>query len=320
MAEKERIVRLLFEEGFDAVGVTGPRVPEAASKLAQWLELGFEAEMGYMRRTAGQRHDATSLLPDCRSVIAVALSYRRSVTYVPGQPRISSYALGRDYHRLMRKKLARVVAAVSRDLPGESWRIAVDSAPLLDRAFAHAAGLGWFGKNTCLIDTDRGSEFFIGLILTSLELPTDEPARGSCGTCRLCVDACPTGCIRFVDGQWFVDSRDCISYLTIEHRGDFDSRQSRQIGEWTFGCDVCQKVCPFNRPSRHNPLRGAEAGCPELAPDRTWPSLAHLAEIGPEEWDRLTRGSPVRRAGWEGLRRNARANLHNARSGERGDP
>lgn len=301
--------------GFDLVGVCDASPPKTLAFYRQWIEAGRHAEMGYLARSVEIRADPARLLPGARSAIVVGLNYNQPNPPRPGGPSIARYALGRDYHKVLRAKLRALVRRMQPDHPGSLWRVCVDSAPLLEREFANRAGLGWFGKNTCLIDSRRGSWFVIGVALTTAELPPDQPALGGCGTCRACIDACPTGAIVLADGRWQVDARRCISYLTIEHRGPFDADQAAAIGNWTFGCDVCQEVCPFNRPRSSQPLRGAEAAEPGFLERREWPSLAELAVLSVERWDALTRGSAVRRAGWEGLARNARANLENAATG-----
>jgi epoxyqueuosine reductase len=181
----------------------------------------------------------------------------------------------------------------------------------MERDFAQLAGLGWYGKNTCLIDSHAGSWFVLGFLLTDLVLAPDVPAVGGCGTCRKCVDACPTGAIAFLEGRWQVVGSRCISYLTIENRGPLPTDLEAGIGDWTFGCDVCQEVCPFNQPRPTQPLRACDTNEADFLATRQWPSLLELAQIDYADWDHLTRSSPVRRTGWEGLRRNAAINLKN---------
>ena len=241
----------------------------------------------------------------------VGLVYNQPRTDNPGEPKIARYALGRDYHRVLRSKLRKLERDLASKMPGARFRACVDSVPVMERELAQRAGLGWFGKNTCLIDSRTGSWFLIGALLTDIALEPDEPATGGCGTCRACIDACPTGAIVRLGENWQVDARQCISYLTIEKRAPFTPRESKMVADWTFGCDVCQDVCPFNQARASQPDRAPLTTEPDFLKTRVWPSLAELAEISYEDWDRLTAGSPVRRAGWEGIRRNARANLAN---------
>jgi epoxyqueuosine reductase len=182
---------------------------------------------------------------------------------------------------------------------------------VLERAWAQAAGLGWFGKNTCLIDSRFGSWFVLGGLATTADLEPDEPSIGGCGSCRKCIDACPTGAIVQLEGVWAVDASRCISTLTIELRRPFTEAEERLVGEWTFGCDVCQEVCPFNQPRPSQPERARPTQEDDFLRQRSWPALEQAAAWTREEWDAATRGSPVRRAGYEGWLRNVRANLRN---------
>lgn len=257
-----------------------------------------------MEDSRALRANPASLLPGVQSVVAVTLNYLRQDAPRDGGPKIARYARGRDYHRVLRGKLKRLARWVEAAHPGARCRACVDSAPIFERDFANLAGLGWFGKNTMLIDSRRGSWFFIGLLLTDVPYAVDVPALGGCGNCTACIEACPTGAIVFLDDRWQIDARRCISYQTIERRGPLET----PTHGWTFGCDICQEVCPFNTPRSGQPLRAAETEEPDFEP-RTWPSLTEMANLDRETWDRLTEGSAVRRAGWEGLRRNARANL-----------
>lgn len=305
----DKVKQAALDQGFELVGVCDAKPPASLGVFDEWTKQGFHGSMGYLPRSRELRKDVSTLLPGVRSILAVGLFYGQPNPVVPGRPHIAAYALGRDYHKVLRSKLKRVVARVTEWRPESRCRIAVDSAPVLEREYASRAGLGWFGKNTCLIDSVRGSKFVIGLLLTTLDLDADEPSRGGCGTCTACIDACPTGAIVPRDGGWQVDARSCISYLTIEHRGPFEDDQGNRTGAWTFGCDVCQTVCPFNTPRPGQPLRAPVTTCPDFLAVREWPDLERLTVLTEEEWDTLTRGSPVRRAGREGLARNARANL-----------
>lgn len=311
---KARLIQASARLGLERVGVATADPPAGWAFVERWVGKGYHGGMGYLARSLELRRAADALLPGCRSVIAVGMDYYQPNPTSPGGPRIARYALGRDYHKVVRQRLRALVRELGAP-PAYRFRVCVDSAPILEREYAHRAGLGWFGKNTMLIDSRRGSWFVIGLVLTDLELAPDDPSMGGCGTCHACVEACPTGCILFEDGRWQVDARRCISALTIEHRGAFSDEQSRQIGDWTFGCDECQDVCPFNQPRPRQPLRAVATTEPGFLSVRSWPDLRALANLDEPRWDELTRGSPVRRAGLDGLRRNARANLANALDG-----
>ena len=298
-----------LELGFTTVGICEAVPSPHINAYKQWLQKGYHGTMGYLSTQLPIKLSPQSLLPSARSIIAVSLNYNQPNPSVPGQPHIARYALGRDYHKVIRSKLKRLSAWITSEYPGSETKAVVDSAPILERDYAHLAGLGWFGKNTCLIDSRRGSWFFIGLILTSVEFEPDKPAIGSCGSCKKCIDACPTGAIVFEDQRWQVDARRCISYLTIEHRGEIDPELAKKVGGWTFGCDICQEVCPFNEQRPTQPLRGLPTTEGDLLGHRDWPSLQELVQVSQEKWDQQTRGTAVRRAGFEGLKRNAKINL-----------
>lgn len=298
--------------GFDLVGVCEPTPPPHLAAYERWLAKGYHGTMEYLARSVALRADPANLLPGVRSIVAVGLNYNRPNPPLPDRPRIARYALGRDYHRVLRGKLKRLASWIEETHPGAGNRACVDSAPILERDYAQLAGLGWFGKNTMLIHSRRGSWFVIGLLLTTAPFAPDEPAVGGCGTCRRCIEACPTGAIVF-DEHWQIDARRCVSYLTIEHRGEIEPTLEAGIGDWTFGCDVCQEVCPFNEPRPSQPLRATETTDPDFLRTCEWPPLEALAEIEADAWDALTQGRPVRRAGLDGLRRNARINLRQAK-------
>jgi epoxyqueuosine reductase len=310
----ERLKALAHEEGFELAGTCRADPPETLPAFSEWLEKGRHADMDWLAESLPLRQDPSQLLPGVQSVLAVGINYHQPTDPRPEYPLIARYALGRDYHKLLRKKLKRVAVAAQRDFPQAEFRACVDSAPLLEREYAQRAGLGWPGKNTCLIHTKTGSWYLLGFLLTTLELEPDAPAEGDCGTCRLCIDACPTGAIVHREGRWQVDSRECISYWTIEASGEIPPRIAERMGRWTFGCDICQEVCPFNKPREKAPARAPDTTEPAFLEKREWPPLQQLAQISDEEFDRLTQGSPVRRAGAEGLRRNARLALRNPKA------
>lgn len=305
----ERLLAEAEKLGFDPCGVTAAFKAPHSQMYGSWLDRGFHGEMEYLREHQTLKVHPESLLPGVRSILAVGLNYRQENSADEGMPRIASYALGRDYHRVLKGKLRKLAAWLAAEVPGSNSRPCVDSAPIFERDYARLAGLGWFGKNTMLINSQRGSWFFIGLLLTTAQLDPSQPAIGGCGTCQECIKACPTGAIVFEDGRWQVDARSCISYLTIEHRGEIPESLRPKLKDWTFGCDVCQEVCPFNHPRENAPLRARNTQEAEFLATRQWPPLTELANISYEDWDHLTQGSAVRRTGWAGLRRNAKINL-----------
>ena len=294
-----------LEVGFDRVAV-GPAGPaEHADRFEAWLDAGYAGGMDYLARTRGERRDPERLLPGCRSVVAVALAYGPREDD-PDWSTVSLYARGADYHALMRPRLAAVIDALCEaGGPSVASRAAVDTSAVLERDLAARAGLGWIGKNTNLIATDAGSYFFIGIVLTTAALVADGPAADHCGTCTACLQACPTGA--FV-APWVLDARRCLAYLTIEHRGDVADEWKPAMGDWLFGCDICQQVCPWNR-------KAPPAREPALAPTAPLPALTALVEMDDAAFRARFRGSAMSRARRAGLARNAALML-----GHRGDP
>ena len=293
-----------LEVGFDRVAV-GPAGPaEHAARFDAWLDAGYAGGMDYLARTRVERGDPERLLPGCRSVVALALAYGPREDD-PSWRAVSRYARGRDYHDLMRPRLAAVVDYLREaGGPATASRAAVDTSAVLERDLAARAGLGWIGKNTNLIAVGGGSYFFIGMVLTTAALVADGPATDHCGTCRACLDACPTQA--FV-GPWVLDARRCLAYLTIEHRGDVADEWKPEMRDWLFGCDVCQEVCPWNR-------KAPPAREPALAPSAPLPSLEALLEMDEAAFRARFRGSAMSRASRAGLARNAALLL-----GNRGD-
>lgn len=294
----ETVKQLALGCGFELAGVTGAEpVPEAAA-YAEWVRNGYAGEMGYLTdRRADLRADPRSLLPSARSVICVGKLYNSPG---PQATWISRYAWGGDYHDVLRAGLERL----ARRLEPCEWKICVDTAPLLERAYARHAGLGWIAKNTCLINQAMGSWFFLGELLTSLELEPDAPPPGRCGTCTRCIDACPTAAI--LPGG-VLDSRLCISYFTIEKPGAVPEGYSG--GPQVFGCDICQDVCPWNR-------RAPASGEPAFADRHGSPPLERLAALTEDEFQAMFRGSPVRRARYSGFLRNVALAMGASRDGK----
>ncbi|MGE0791623.1 MAG: tRNA epoxyqueuosine(34) reductase QueG [Sandaracinaceae bacterium] len=302
MSLRARIEERAHELGFVRVGVARvePLDPEGPA-LSEWLERGHHGSMDWMATTRDVRLDPSDprMLDGARSVIALATPYGDEVPrgFAPG--RIARYARGRDYHNVIGKRL-RKLASIIRDA-GHRARASVDSMPVLERAWAQRAGIGFIGKNACLIVPGLGSHVFLSAVITDAELEPDAPMAQRCGGCVRCLEACPTDA--FVADRT-LDARRCISYLTIEHEGSIDPALRAGIGERLFGCDVCQDVCPFNA--------SAHGGDPAFADDRF---AAHElpALLDPDAaLDPLLRGSPLQRAGREGLARNAAIVLGNA--------
>lgn len=229
--------------GLDRVGFASATVDGLhRAALVAWLEGGLAAGMGFMAATRQARLDPQRLLPGARSAIMVAQHY--PAPRPTSGPRISAYAAGPDYHIVIRERLAGLCESITALRPKARLLPFVDTHPVLERALAAAAGLGFVGKNAMLIHPREGSFFFLGGILTDLELSPGTPLAENCGICRACLEACPTGAF---PAPFVLDSRRCIGYLTVEHRGEFTEEESRSVGTWVFGCDACQTVCPFNR-------------------------------------------------------------------------
>ncbi|HRP96594.1 MAG TPA: tRNA epoxyqueuosine(34) reductase QueG, partial [Rhodocyclaceae bacterium] len=235
--------------GFDAVAIADADLASAEAGLAAWLASGFHGEMDYMARHGMKRAQPAELLPGTIRVISARMNYLPAATQAEavladgGKAYVSRYALGRDYHKLMRARLQKLADRIAGKAP-HGFRVFVDSAPVLEVELASRAGLGWRGKHTLLLDRDAGSLFFLGEIFTDLPLPVDRPVSGHCGSCRACIDACPTGAIV---APYKLDARRCISYLTIELKGAIPEPLRPLIGNRVYGCDDCQLACPWNR-------------------------------------------------------------------------
>lgn len=299
------------ELGFQQIGVAGIDLGEDETHLLNWLDAGRHGEMEYMARHGSKRSRPDELLPGTLRVISVRMDYlpesARDGWDVLGDPQsayVARYALGRDYHKLMRNRLQKLAERIADAVGPFGYRAFVDSAPVLERALARDAGLGWIGKHTCMINRDAGSWFFLGELYTDLPLPLDTPATEHCGTCRRCIDICPT---QAIVAPYQVDARRCISYLTIELRGSIPLELRRPMGNRIFGCDDCQLICPWNKFALPTPESDFK---PRHSLDDR--QLIDLFAWNEDEFLKRTEGSAIRRTGHVGWLRNIAVALGNA--------
>lgn len=306
---RQELLQLAQAQGFADAGVAGVDLPQDEAWLQQWLDAGMHGEMGYMARHGTKRSRPDELRPGTLRVISLRMDYwpedaadANAVLADPSLGYMSRYALGRDYHKVMRQALARVAAAIAARIPHD-YRVFVDSGPVLEKALARNAGLGWIGKHTNLIASDAGSYFFLGEILTDLPLPIDAPASAHCGSCSACIPACPT---QAIVAPHKLDARRCISYLTIELRGPIPVELRAAIGNRIYGCDDCQLVCPWNKFAR-------TASQPDfrIRHGLDAPRLTDLVAWTSEDFERSFEGSAVRRIGYEAFIRNVAVALGN---------
>ena len=290
----ESVKALALELGFDLVAIGPADPPEHGAALRRWVEAGHAATMGYLARRLEERLDPRRVLPGARSVLCVALNYYQGEPADASWRPVARYAWGRDYHDVIAPRLKRLAAHLA-EAGGARSRGYVDTGPVLERDLAARAGLGWVGKNTMLLHPRLGSWFFLGVLLTTAELASDAPLADRCGSCRACLDACPTGA--FV-APYVLDARRCISYLTIEHRGDLDPDLQPSMAGWQFGCDICQDVCPWNRKTPPT----AEA---DFVPEAAYPGAEAVSAMDDADFRRHFAGTPILRAKAAGMRRNA---------------
>ena len=289
--------------GFAAVGIAhaagSERLRLRTAALERWLAAGHQADMAWMADPRRQAVEA--LLPGVRSVVAVGLPYWVEAERAPGSLKVARYGWGRDYHRVIDGRLRALGRWLEAQVPGTRWRACVDSSPLLDKAWAEEAGLGWIGKHSNLISREHGSWLLIGHLLTTLDLPADQPALPACGACSACIEACPTAAIR---EPFVVDARRCIAFHTIENRDpELPAAIAESLEGWVAGCDICQDVCPWN----HKPFTGSSD--PDLQPRPWWLDLPAEAALSwsDAEWDEKLRASALRRIKPALWRRNIRA-------------
>lgn len=297
--------------GFDAIGVAPAVAPPGYANFLDWLDAGQAAGMGYMQRGAEARSHPSRVFEGVRSVVMASVVYGRPSTenVGPGRGKVARYARGDDYHEFLWRRLEQLLDWLQAECPGVRGRAVADTAPLLERDFAQLAGLGWFGKNTLLIDRKLGSFTVLGALLVDVDLRHDRPVEvDHCGTCTRCLDACPTAAF---DGPRRLDARKCISYWTIEHKGPIPDAVADDLHGWAFGCDICQDVCPWNRkapPGLH----------PDLAPRDEWeaPDLIGWLTRDRAEFSRSLKGTALARSKRSGLLRNAALVLGSRRQSE----
>jgi len=307
-----RIVEWGRELGFAAIGIADTELGAEEARLMSWLDAGRHGEMDYMARHGAARARPGELVPGTIRVITARMNYwpgaardARAVLDDPARGYVARYALGRDYHKVLRGALAKLAQRIADEVGPFGHRVFTDSAPVLEVALAAKAGIGWRGKHTLLLTRDEGSLFFLGEIYTDLPLPVTSPASGHCGTCTACIAACPTGAIV---GPYELDARRCISYLTIEHKGPIPEDLRPLLGNRIYGCDDCQVACPWNR-------FAARAAEPDFAAVRNGlddPALVVLFAWTAAEFDARMAGSAIRRIGYERWLRNIAVALGNA--------
>lgn len=305
------IKRWALELGFAGAGIAGTDLGHDEAYLERWLADGHHGEMDYMARHGTRRSRPAELEPGTLRVVSVRMDY-----IPPGTPNawdvindgdkayIARYALGRDYHKVMRNRLQKLASKITERIGAFAYRAYVDSAPVLEKALARNAGLGWIGKHTVVINKRAGSYFFLGELYTDLPLPVDEPATAHCGSCRRCIDICPT---QAIVAPYRLDARKCISYLTIELKGSIPEELRAPMGNRVFGCDDCQLICPWNKFAQ-------DATEPDFAPRHSLdgPKLVELFAWSEAEFLARTEGMAIRRTGYEGWLRNLAVGLGNA--------
>jgi epoxyqueuosine reductase len=313
---EDRVKSLALEVGFSLVGIAGVTPdPQATEAYDRWLDAGMHGEMDYLVRHREKRGDPSSLLGGARSAVCVALNYyqgtekdQRDADGADGKGVFSVYAHGRDYHAVMEEMLVRLQERLREIFPGMRSLACVDTKPISDRSMAILAGIAWLGKNSSVISPTYGSWIFLGELLTDLDLAPDSPLETLCGNCTKCIDACPTGAL---DTPFVVDARKCISYLTIEKRGDIPPGMHEKMGVYVYGFDRCQSVCPFNKAAVDSVVFGRGDRNPLIDMP-----LEKLESITDKEFRELTRDSAIRRCKPDGMRRNAaivRRNVEAAR-------
>ena len=303
-----------YKIGFDLIGIAPVGDYPESQYYKKWLSKGYEATMSYMANSPDRRKDVRNIMPDAKSVISCAVNYNSDFPYSTSVKNgkkgwVARYAWGDDYHDIIKIKLNKLKSFIEKDIKHEINSVVyVDTGPVLERMYSKYSGIGWIGKNTCLINQDIGSWLFLGEVITSLELEYDSEVSDRCGTCTECIDQCPTDAIR---EPYVLDSSRCISYFTIENKDEIPEEYREAIGNNIFGCDICQDVCPWNN-------KALDETDESFLPREGFyqPDLGYLAGLEQEEFSRIFKNSPIKRAKRKGLIRNVLVAIGNSQSSE----
>ena len=303
----KQIKQWVLTEGFQKVGIASAKlIPHAGFKLKEWLDKGFHGSMEWMRKRERERGDVRKYFPEAKSIISVGMNYYTgfSQSELPSEYQFSNYAWGDDYHVVLKSRLFKVLKKIKVQEPNVNGLVCVDTSPIMEKVWAQEAGLGWQGKHTNLITRDYGSWIFLGEIILDIELETDPPFdEDLCGTCTACIDACPTEAL----DEYQIDSRKCISYLTIEHRGKFEKEDDKKLNRWIYGCDICQEVCPWNEKFGQS---SEESGFSPRNEILEW-DTEKWNVLDEEGFRKLFHYSAVKRTKFSGLKRNIESNQLN---------
>jgi epoxyqueuosine reductase len=291
--------------GFTKVGIASAKKLSHADYLTQWLKSGHHGTMHWMENYLEKRQDVTKLSPDVKSVVAVAMNYYSPQQHDdnPQSAKISRYAWGKDYHKIMKKKLKQLLREIQKEQPHVEGRICVDTAPIQDKLWAAEAGIGWQGKNTNILSRDYGSWIFLGELILNVDLDYDDPVKDYCGSCTACIEACPTDALK----SYKLDATKCISYLTIEMWDNpIPQEYAGKLQNWIFGCDICQDVCPWNRFQKQTSEQDFQPD-----PQNVNPQLQELEKMKEEQFRKRFKKSPVFRAKYKNFIRNVKTVLKN---------
>ncbi len=297
---KEKILSKAREIGFDLCGITLPKPVEHYAEFLEWIRQGKGGEMEYMKANPERRKNPAKLYTEVQSIISCIVNYYQGKLPEPedGEGKISRYALGKDYHKVVKKMLIKLLKFIKSIEPSADGRAYVDTGAIMEKEIAAKAGLGWIGKNSLIVSSGLGSYIFIGEILLNMYIPPDKPITERCKDCRLCIDACPTGAL---EDERRLDASKCIAYFTIEYGGEIPKHFKKLFGNWIYGCDICQDVCPYNR---NPPITKIPAFKEKLHLRNI--SLKKILSMNEQEFNQYFQGTPIKRTGLQRLKRNAR--------------